>query len=94
MDKNQLFQAISRYLEKNGAKKVMVFGSYARGEATKNSDVDIIVEFSHGKSLLDLVGLEQELSDLVGVKIDLHTKQSISPYIKRRVLREAQVIHS
>ena len=53
----KLVEILKRY----GAKKIEIFGSYAMGEAKKVSDLDVIVEFKERKSLLDLVGIEQEL---------------------------------
>jgi len=50
-------------LKKHGAKKIEIFGSYARGEQKKASDLDLIVEFEKRKSLLELVEIEQELED-------------------------------
>lgn len=85
-------QVIS-FLKECGAKKISIFGSYVRGEATPESDLDIIVEFNQKISLLDLVGFEHELSDLLGVKVELLTEKSISPYIIDDVLAEAKVIY-
>ena len=69
-------------LKKHGAKKIEIFGSYARGEQKETSDLDVIVEFEKRKSLLELVGIEQELEDALGIKVDLLTEASISPYLK------------
>ncbi|WP_269850075.1 nucleotidyltransferase family protein [Methanosarcina horonobensis] len=69
---------ISSFLEKEGATKVAIFGSYARGEEKPESDIDILVEFSETKGLLTLVRIERELSELLGVKVDLLTEASIS----------------
>lgn len=80
-------------LENHGAKKVSIFGSYARGEQNPESDLDIIVEFSGKKSLLDIVGIEQELSDKLGIKVDLLTEKSISPYLINRIKKELMVIY-
>jgi predicted nucleotidyltransferase len=80
-------------LENHGAKKVSIFGSYARGEQNQESDLDIIVEFSGKKSLLDIVGIEQELSDKLGIKVDLLTEKSISPYLIDRIKKEMLVIY-
>ena len=75
------------------AKKIAVFGSYARDEAKPESDMDILVEVSERKSLLDLVGIEQELTEALGVKADLLTEKSISPYLIDRIKKEMEVIY-
>jgi predicted nucleotidyltransferase len=61
-NKEIMFEKIKDVLIKENAKKIAVFGSYAKNKERKNSDIDIIVEFEDKKSLLDLVGIEQELS--------------------------------
>ena len=73
-------------------KQVGVFCSYARGENTKESDLDILVEFGESLTLLDLVGLEQELSDSLGVRVDLATKNSLSPLIREFVEKDLKII--
>ncbi|RLE09157.1 hypothetical protein DRJ04_10125 [Candidatus Aerophobetes bacterium] len=80
-------------LKNQGARKIAIFGSYVRGEEKPESDIDIIVEFSERKSLLDLVGIEQELSDAVGMRVDLLTEKSISPYLIDRIKKEMEVIY-
>lgn len=92
--KNKLIKKIVSMLTKNGAKKITLFGSYARGEEKKGSDVDIIVEFRGRKSLLDIVGIEQEVSKNTGVKIDLLTPKSLSPYISKKILGESKVLYA
>jgi predicted nucleotidyltransferase len=62
----ELFEKISSLLEKEGATKIAVFGSYARGEEKLESDIDILVEFSQAKSLLTMVRIERELSNFLG----------------------------
>ncbi len=84
---------ITPLLKKHGVKKVAIFGSYARGEEKPKSDIDILVEFSERKSLLDIVGIEQELSDALGMKVDLLTEKSISPYLIGRIKKEMKVIY-
>jgi uncharacterized protein len=70
-----------------------VFGSAARGKDTEDNDLDLLVEFTSPKSLLDLVGIQQEFEDALERKVDLLTPASLSPYLKDRVLREAKVLY-
>ena len=79
-------------LKKHGAKKIEIFGSYARGEQEETSDLDVIVEFEKRKSLLEIVGIEQELEDALGIKVDLLTRASISPYLIERIEKESKVV--
>ena len=73
----------------HGARNVRVFGSVARGDATEASDVDFLVEMEEGKSLLDLVGLWQDLQDLLGLKVDVISDGGISPHLRAKILAEA-----
>lgn len=77
----------------NDVAKIGVFGSMARGEATDQSDIDLLVYFSKRKSLLALVALERQLSTALGRKVDLLTEAAISPYLRDRIRRELQVIY-
>ena len=70
-----------------------VFGSYARGEADAESDVDLLVRFSERKSLLDLVRIEREIETALGCPVDLLTEASISPYLRERILQEMVVLY-
>ena len=80
-------------LEKYKAKKIAIFGSYARGEAMPGSDLDVLVDFQERKSLLTLVRIERELSENIGVKVDLLTEQAISPYLIDMIKAELKVIY-
>ena len=77
----------------NDVVKVGVFGSMVRGEASEQSDIDLIVEFSKRKSLLALVALERQLALTLGRKVDLLTEAALSPYLRDRILRELDVIY-
>jgi predicted nucleotidyltransferase len=70
---------------------VAIFGSFARGEEHVNSDVDILIDFNGQVDLLELIGIEQELSELLGFKVDLVTMRSVNnllkPYIDADIIR-------
>ena len=91
--KEEIKEKIISILVKHGIKRILVFGSYARNEAKPTSDLDLIVDFPEGTSLLDHVGIEIELSEALNMKIDLLSRNGISPYIKDHVLKEAIVIY-
>ena len=77
----------------NDVSMIVVFGSMARGQAKKKSDIDLIVRFAKRKSLLAMVRLECELSEALNQKVDLLTEAGISPYMRERVLKEMQVVY-
>ncbi len=70
-------------------KEIGIFGSYVRHEQNKNSDVDVLVTFTETPDLFQFVELENYLSDLLGVKVDLVMKEGIKPRLKERILSEA-----
>ena len=80
---------ILRLANQRGAHDVRVFGSVARGEANENSDLDLLVAWEPGRSLLDHAGLVQDLQDLLGVKVHVGTEKSLHWYVRDRILREA-----
>jgi predicted nucleotidyltransferase len=72
-----------------GARNVRVFGSCSRGEDRSTSDIDILVKFESGRSLLDHVGLQQDLQTLLGCRVDVLAEGGISPYLQDQILAEA-----
>ena len=86
-DLEKLKPKIVKILKKKGIKKAGIFGSFARGEQKKNSDIDILIEPTKGMGL-EFVGLKLELEDNLDKKIDLITYKSIHPMLKERILRE------
>lgn len=80
---------LPRLQEKYKVKGLEVFGSYRRDEQKEESDVDILVEFSRTIDLFAFMELEEELSSVLGIKVDLVMKNALKPRIKERILREA-----
>lgn len=74
-------------LKKYGIKKAGVFGSTARGEVETN-DIDLLVKIERKISLLDFIGIQQELEDVLGMKVDLVEYDSLKPALKENILRE------
>ena len=85
--------ALINICRENDVAKLEVFGSMARGEASDDSDVDLMVEFSKRKSLLALVSLERKMSAALGRKVDLLTEAAISPYLREGIKRDLRVIY-
>ena len=81
---------ILRLAAENGAENVRIFGSVVRGEEGEKSDIDFLVTLNDNVSLLDLIGLQQALEDLLNHNVDVVSDRSLSPYIRDRVLAEAQ----
>ena len=90
IEKNR--EEILRIAARYGARNVRVFGSVAQGEDGFNSDVDLLVEMEDDRSLLDLVGLEQELEELLQRKVDVLTDASIHSAMRQRITAEARAL--
>ncbi|KUK30270.1 MAG: Putative nucleotidyltransferase [Methanosarcinales archeaon 56_1174] len=80
--------------EKFGVEEIGVFGSYVRGEQKKDSDIDILVEFypQAEMDLIKFVELEEYLSELLGIKVDLVMKSALKPRIGKQILKEVVYI--
>lgn len=86
--KKILLEHKSELQKKFKVKEVGIFGSYVRGEQRKGSDVDILVEFEETPTLLGFVELEDYLSRILGVKVDLVMKRALKPRTRENVLKE------
>lgn len=75
---------------KHGAYNVRVFGSAARGEASDDSDLDLLVDFEPGRTLLDHSALVIDLQDMLGCKVDVITEGGLYWLLRRRILKEAR----
>ena len=76
-------------LKKAGVNRCAIFGSYVRGEAKKNSDIDILVDVPKGTGLFEFVGLKHKLEDALKKKVDLGEYSTIKPRLKDYILKEA-----
>ena len=77
---------------RHGARNVRVFGSTVRGDEGPKSDVDFLVDLEPGRSLLDVIALEQDLEELLGRPVEVLTDGGLSPYLQERILTEAQAL--
>lgn len=85
---------IKPVLKFHDVKKAAVFGSYARGDQTKKSDVDMLIEYKNDdKSLFDLIGLKMDLEKALNKKVDLGEYCAIRPRIKEKILKEQVFIY-
>ena len=81
---------VLRLAGRHGARNIRVFGSVARGEERDTSDLDLLVEWEAGRSLLDHVALVQDLEELLGTKVHVGTERSLHWYVRDRILKEAR----
>jgi len=83
---------IANFCHRHRIRRLSLFGSVLREDFRPRSDVDVLVEFEPGQSvgLIRLAGMERELSQLLGRKVDLNTRGFLSPWFRDQVLREAE----
>ena len=85
-ERENILRIASRY----GAGNIRIFGSMARGQANEKSELDLLVKFEPGRSLLYHVDLVQDLEELLGRKVDVVSEKALHWYIRDRVLHEAR----
>lgn len=78
--------------QKYGLNKIGIFGSYVKGEQDEDSDIDILVEVKRPMGLIKFIKLENCLSEIFGIKVDLVTKKALKPYIGKRILQEVRYV--
>ncbi len=95
MDIEEIKKKILPLLKKYEVQKAALFGSFVRGENREDSDIDILVEFRNreNKTLLDLIGLELELGEILNRKVEVLTYRSIHPLLKDYILTEQEVFY-
>lgn len=78
--------------KEHGAYNVRIFGSIARGDDREDSDIDLLIDFESDRSLLDYVGLQQDLQELLGKRVELAQPTALHPLIRDQILDEAQAL--
>lgn len=91
---NKHQQTIIKIAQDNDISYLALYGSYARGDQTKHSDLDLLASFEKKKGLLELINVEQKLSQVLGIKVDLVTKEGLSKHIKPYIQDDLQVIYA
>lgn len=96
MDLQELLESkrdeILRIARAHGARNVRIFGSVARGEAVESSDIDFLVDFEPGTSLLQHGAMIAELEELLGRKVDVAPEKMLKERVRDRILREAVLL--
>lgn len=87
-----LKKKIAPILKRRGITKAALFGSFARGDVKKSSDIDILIKYKGQKGLINIVRLQFELEKKLGKKVDLLTYNSIHPLLKKNILSEQKII--
>lgn len=80
---------IKKLAQRHGAYDIRIFGSVAKKNYHENSDIDFLVNFEEGTSLLDWCSLRLDLEDLLGAKVDVASEKTLKPRFKDRILGEA-----
>ncbi|MBI2559475.1 nucleotidyltransferase family protein [Candidatus Woesearchaeota archaeon] len=95
-DLKQIQSILSKHKEElretYNVKEIGVFGSYARGEQKKSSDIDILVEFEESIGFFKFLEMEERIGKILGVKVDLVTKNALKPRIGQHILKEVVAI--
>ncbi len=87
-------EQVVAFCRRHHVRKLSVFGSVLRADFRPDSDVDVLVEFEPGRTPgLAFFAMQDELSELFGRKVDLHTPHCLSPYFRDKVLQQAQAIY-
>ena len=86
---------IAEFCKRNGIQRLSLFGSVLRDDFTPESDIDVLVEFKPGRTpgLAFFGSIPDDLSEILGRRVDLNTPQSLSPYFRQKVLEDAEIIY-
>ena len=86
-------EKLAAICRRNDIRFLGLFGSFLHGDASSESDVDLLVRFSQRKSLIDLVRIEREIAEALGRDVDLVTEASLSPHLRDRILDDLQTVY-
>jgi uncharacterized protein len=93
MIQNELNKSIIRYLKKYHVESIGIFGSYSRKENHKDSDIDLLIRFKINPTLLQVARMQRELSEILGIKVDIVTEPSLRDnIIKKNIEKDLQII--
>lgn len=85
---------LADFCRRNFIRRLALFGSVLRKDFSPDSDIDVLVEFEPGKAPgLKFFSMQNELSELIGRRVDLNTAQDLSPYFRDHVITEAQILY-
>jgi len=93
MNKEEIIDKIRVFFADKPISKAYLFGSYARNEQTQESDLDIVVDFEHQANLFDLISLQQNLSELLELKVDLLSSKGVSKFVKPYIEQDKVLIY-
>lgn len=85
---DEIRRKVAEPMSRRGVVRAGIFGSVARGEATVSSDVDFLVDFEKGRTLVDLSGLRLDLCEILGRDVDVATRGSLHPKLRDQILKE------
>ena len=92
MSNQEIKKHITLFLKEKGVLKASIFGSFARGDNTESSDIDLILQLASNKNLFDLAEIKVELQEKFSRKVDVLTFNSINPHIRKQILNEQEVL--
>lgn len=89
-------EMLAKFCREHGIRRLSVFGSALGNDFREDSDVDLLVEFKPDRipGLFGIAGMEKELSEILGRKVDLRTPGDLSRYFREKVLAEAEVLYA
>ena len=93
MSKEDIINTIVNYLKNYKVNEIGIFGSFVRDEMTDNSDIDVLVEYTRGTTLFDIVRMQMELSEKIGRKVDLVDKEAVYPQIMEYIKRDLRTVY-